>query len=164
MSDQFLYHVRRSIITSVKLGFVFASINVVLGFFWDPVLMLLGLGLPIAPVVFGFKAARFPSWLLVPLGGLILAASISGGALISSEFLGHASNHFARFEVSFIGVPCFVLCVWIGSIGYRDGKQHRWHAEIRRGFCPMCGYSLAGLEIATCPECGASVQVKPGWE
>ncbi len=31
---------------------------------------------------------------------------------------------------------------------------------LREGECDTCGYSLAGLEVATCPECGKAVRVK----
>jgi hypothetical protein len=55
-----------------------------------------------------------------------------------------------------------VLAVALGAIIGSRKRLHRWH-RLRRarqtdkgvGTCANCGYSLTGLDIPRCPECGA---------
>jgi hypothetical protein len=49
----------------------------------------------------------------------------------------------------FIGVGAASLAV-LGACGYVSAQ----HTLTRPGFCERCEYSLAGLSIAVCPECG----------
>jgi hypothetical protein len=60
------------------------------------------------------------------------------------------------------GVSTFVGAFFVGScaayaalcVGWRLAKgSDAWVA--RPGFCTKCGYSLAGLLVPVCPECGA---------
>jgi hypothetical protein len=58
------------------------------------------------------------------------------------------------------GVPFWFLCgvMFTGPvIGCLRGPLRR-RSRRRRGECPVCGYSLRGLPVPRCPECGTTAQ------
>jgi hypothetical protein len=47
-----------------------------------------------------------------------------------------------------------VLSVWTGFVSLLDTKRVR---RGRHGYCPHCGYNLAGNVTGRCPECGTPI-------
>jgi hypothetical protein len=61
-----------------------------------------------------------------------------------------------------LSIPVTVLVVYLI---WRDGYVKGWRAARRDVgvHCPRCGYSLAGLTHARCPECGVELTLDDLW-
>jgi hypothetical protein len=62
-----------------------------------------------------------------------------------------------------LGVGALILSLgWVRPT-WRWIRSRRTHRRERRGLCPGCGYSIAGLTARECPECGTNLEaVDPG--
>jgi hypothetical protein len=71
-------------------------------------------------------------WVFVPMTGVAVLLTAAAGL-------------FATVGIVFF----YAFACAVGEMLLRDRSAHR------AGVCPTCGYSLAGLAVSTCPECGA---------
>ena len=70
----------------------------------------------------------------------------------------HSSQDRPAFAVVILFYGCVIASGIIGMRYRRDLLLPRIRAQLT-GVCPTCGYNLAGITSAKCPECGASIAI-----
>jgi hypothetical protein len=87
---------------------------------------------------------------------LSVVAASAGGAVFS------AVNPRVPHQVAIMVAGGFVTLLWLllTVLLWRETAPERMERLAKQGSlaisCPICGYSLSGLTLARCPECGTS--------
>jgi hypothetical protein len=152
--SQLAFHTRRAIRRSLKLGCSLSFILATASLFGDPLFIGAAVGVPLLSITCGFLATSFWRWWLVVLGIVIASVGLMAFCWLGTLLVSGPSHGFTWAEALFTSGAACPLCLLTGTWGYAEGYYHRRRAEVCRGFCPDCGYSLVGLKDSLCPECG----------
>lgn len=147
-------HTSLALRRSLRVGVIIGLVVLLIGLTTDSSIIGLAVGLPLAALSFGFVGAVTSGWWRVVLSDFIVSSCLFFACLITAFVQVPDMLDIAVLEAIVVAGATFAIGLLIGTWGYAGGRADRQLDEIRRGFCPVCQYSLLGLEADPCPECG----------
>ncbi len=100
---------------------------------------------------------------------LLLSGAIIFGCVLITAFIDRRSwlvrdEEFLVIAIWMIGVP-LAITPWAAlAVALTRGRTFDASARETTVVCPSCGYSLAGLRQASCPECGSDFTLEQLFE